>query len=873
MDKIKLTETEIAVSNGILANLFDRNQDAVVISDLNLNILYFNKSVKRIPLLQQKIKGGSNLILLFPELSNYPQELRILKKSKPAIFLITIDRSEIEFSASPMVLGEETYIIFLIRKKGAIDLINRRESIFKPLVQQSPIATAIFSPGGKPIYINKAYGELFSISESYSGFVFQNYNLFQDEQLIESGLLPFVEKSLEGETVEIPTVLYNPVRSSVLKAAGMDIDKYVKGSIFPVKNDKDEVNEIVVILTDVTFQKQAEQILTEAHLKFQMLNLNLPGAIYEYERKNNSGKGKFIYMSQGCQEIFGVEPELIMKDEDVLNKLIHPDDIDSFNRSVTDAEENNAHWEWEGRILIGKELKWVEAKSSLRIQPDGRHISYGVLLDVTEKKKAEEQYKKTEERLRMALHSADISLWEWEENIGKVYLNANWASKFGFTEKEVTEYNHWKKMVHPEDLPIVEKCHNDLISGAIENFEVEYRIVCKNSDWFWILDKGKIVERNSKGKVTKIVGTQVDINERKLSEAIIKKNEQLFTQLFENAPLGIVLLDEKHKVVQMNKGFEDLFGYSRKDIIGNALNKIVVPRELLDEAHDINVMTSKGKVGKLESIRKKKNGEFIPVIIYGVPVLFNKKTIGIYGIYVDISDRKKAERELQIRNDELDNFVYKVSHDLRAPLSSILGLVNLAHIETNHDDPKEYINLIGQRVRQLDSFISDVLSHSKNLKLEVSVDKIPFKDIICKCFKDLNYLPGAEKIKHKIKISGKDIYSDPWRINEIFRNLISNAIKYRNAAEDNPYISIEIRSNSKGARLTFSDNGIGIDKDHQKRIFEMFFRATTSSEGSGIGLYIVKNAVEKLGGRIKVMSKPKKGTTFEILLPNLKARN
>lgn len=853
----------------MLHNLFGRNQDAVIITDLDLTILYSNQTSSKIFSKNGEVKSGKNLILQFPHISN---NIDNLKDGQPAEFNIINEKGSYKFSASPMSLGEQEFYIFIVRK-GRYDKGRKSpESIFKPLVQQSPIATAIFNPEGKPVYINKAYGELFSISVDFNDFVIEHYNLLEDEQLIESGLIPFIEKSICGETVEIPTVLYNPAKSSVLNKAGVDQEKFVRGSIFPVKNDRQEVNEIVVILSDVTFQKQAEQILTEAHLKFQMLNLNLPGAIYEYERKSGGEKGKFIYMSQGCQEIFGIEPEVVMKDENAINNLLHPEDIFSFKKSLADSEKYRTHWQWEGRIIISNKIKWVEAKSSLRIQPDGRRISYGVLLDVTEKKKVEEQYQESEERLRLALQSAQINLWEWEEKSGKIFLNVNWAEKYGFNNAEAEQFDDWKKLVHPHDLPQIETKFEDIVAGKSESFEAEYRVICKNGDWSWILDKGRVVENDEDGRSKRIVGTQVDINDRKISEAIIRKNEQLFTQLFENAPLGIVLLDEKHRVVQMNQGFEDLFGYSRKEIIGKRLNKLIVPKELVDEAHDVNVMTGIGKVGKLESARSNKNGDLVPVIIYGVPVMLNKKTIGIYGIYVDISDRKKAEQELQIRNDELDNFVYKVSHDLRAPLSSILGLVNLAHIQNNQDDPRQYINLIGQRVRQLDAFISDVLSHSKNLKLEVSVAEVDFHEIIYRCFKDLNYLPGAEGIKHKVEISGKNFFSDPWRVNEIFRNLISNAIKYMDLGKKDPYISITIKTNTRSSKIIFTDNGIGIDKSLQTRIFEMFYRATTSSEGSGIGLYIVKNAVEKLGGRINVLSEPQKGTTFELEIPNVKPR-
>jgi signal transduction histidine kinase len=253
-----------------------------------------------------------------------------------------------------------------------------------------------------------------------------------------------------------------------------------------------------------------------------------------------------------------------------------------------------------------------------------------------------------------------------------------------------------------------------------------------------------------------------------------------------------------------------------------------------------------------------------------VPVHFEDETIGIFGVYVDITKQKMIEEELKVRNTELDNFVYKVSHDLRAPLSSVLGLVNLAQHPNNHDDLRSYLKIIGERVNQLDHFISDVLSHSKNLKLEVKTGPIRFTEIVNNVFRNLNYMEGADQIHKEVKIYGGEFYSDPWRIEEIFRNLISNAIKYRRI--DNPAheINITIAIEANEAVISFRDNGIGIEKPDLSRVFEMFYRASDQAGGSGLGLYIVKNAVEKLGGRVSVGSEPGQYTLFEIVLPNQK---
>jgi signal transduction histidine kinase len=198
----------------------------------------------------------------------------------------------------------------------------------------------------------------------------------------------------------------------------------------------------------------------------------------------------------------------------------------------------------------------------------------------------------------------------------------------------------------------------------------------------------------------------------------------------------------------------------------------------------------------------------------------------------------------------------------------VLGLVNLAKLPGNDDNVKDYLSVIGNKVNQLDHFITDVLSHSKNLKLDVIIEPVHFQDLIDQTFVDLSYLKGAGEIKRSVVIEGMTFYSDRWRIAEIFRNLVSNAIKYRDFGKNNPEINLHIAIDADRAVITFSDNGIGIERHNLEKVFNMFYRASEQSDGSGLGLYIVKNAIEKLKGEVQIKSEAGMGTAFIVHLPN-----
>ncbi len=226
--------------------------------------------------------------------------------------------------------------------------------------------------------------------------------------------------------------------------------------------------------------------------------------------------------------------------------------------------------------------------------------------------------------------------------------------------------------------------------------------------------------------------------------------------------------------------------------------------------------------------------------------------------------------QLKQRNLELDNYVYKVSHDLRAPLTSILGLIHLMEMEQPAGQSNVYLDLMNKSIQKADAFIQSVLAHSKALKMEIMPTSIDFTYLLDECQQILQYMPGADRLAVHVHLQGDSpFYSDLVQVSEVLKNFYSNAIKYQNASRSDPYVSFVINTSPDHAEIRIEDNGIGIDSQYQNQIFNMFFRATEKANGSGLGLYIVHQIVEKLGGKLAIESQLGKGTVFTILLPNL----
>jgi len=244
-------------------------------------------------------------------------------------------------------------------------------------------------------------------------------------------------------------------------------------------------------------------------------------------------------------------------------------------------------------------------------------------------------------------------------------------------------------------------------------------------------------------------------------------------------------------------------------------------------------------------------------------------------IYVAFRLRVRAierrNRELRKLNSELDRFVYSASHDLRAPLTSILGLVNVFRIDNAPQNKEMYLEKIEQSVLKLDHFIHDIIDFSRNARLEVKPERIDFQQMIHEICDDLKYLDREDKIQRRVVTSGTfDFYTDPKRLRIVLSNLISNAIRYHNLRQEHPFIEMSAEILPHQAIVRVKDNGRGISSEHIEHIFKMFYRADEDSKGSGLGLYIVKETLEKINGHIDVHSELYKGTTFEIRLPSLK---
>jgi len=377
------------------------------------------------------------------------------------------------------------------------------------------------------------------------------------------------------------------------------------------------------------------------------------------------------------------------------------------------------------------------------------------------------------------------------------------------------------------------------------------------------------------GNITGAVNMLTDVTESTLAKYALTANEKKYRQIVETAQEGIWLIDGTGTTTFVNQKMCGILDYDENEMIGKPIG------DFIEDSNELNRKLAgqmeNGYSGQGQFKYVSKSGNTVWLNIAANPIIDNRDVFeGTLIMATDITESKIAEIRVEQQNmklikanKELDRFVYSVSHDLRSPMTSISGIISIIEIECQESETLLHIQMIKECVNRLDEFIQKILSYSQNNRSDILIERIALKKKLTDTVRILKNMPQAQGIIFEIYVDEQTaFYSDNLKLITILENLVSNAIKYHKK-DGQRFVKLSAISNEDELQLTVSDNGIGIAPAFQDKIFDMFFRISAKSEGSGIGLYIVKDTVEKLHGVISVNSKVKEGTTFQITLKNL----
>ncbi|HEY5917177.1 MAG TPA: PAS domain S-box protein, partial [Chryseolinea sp.] len=502
----------------------------------------------------------------------------------------------------------------------------------------------------------------------------------------------------------------------------------------------------------------------------------------------------------------------------------------------------------------------------------------GVSFNITESKKTEEILRNSEFRLRTLFNSASDAIFTMDN---KTFIDCNEATLriFHCKRDQIVGQTPFRfsPAIQPDgrssEVAAMEKI-NAVLQGRPQFFE--WKHIRHDGTPF---DAEVSLNRLDLDGEVFIQAMVRDVSERKRAE----EDNRRLAMVANTTTNMVVIADGEGRIEWINPAFTRITGYTLAEVVGKTPGSFLRGPET-----DENVSAFMGvsiRMGQgfkdVEIINYSKEGQPYWVSIEVQPIHDKTgKVVQFIAIESDISERKATQQILLDRNEELikinaelDRFVYSASHDLRAPIASLLGLIEVARLEKDRNNIVELLELQQKSLLRLDRFIRDIVDHSRNTRLDVNSDPINFENLVQSVFEQLQFMDNVTKIQKRVTISQEGaFFTSATRLDILFNNLISNAIKYADLRKADPFLEVQITANATQAHIRIRDNGEGIPSDSVTKIFDMFFRASRRGTGSGLGLYIVREAIQKIGGSIEVKSQFGEGTEFIVVVPNLPVR-
>ena len=620
-------------------------------------------------------------------------------------------------------------------------------------------------------------------------------------------------------------------------------------------------------ILDITEHKRASEKLRVSEQEYRSLFENQVYAIGVVDEK-----GVYERVNTAFSELFGYTPEEIVGKRSIAD-VTHPDDVGATDTNLALMKKGELSSYRIEKRYITKSRGTMYALTYVRgrFDENGKYIgAVGTLLDITERKRAEEALQRSEQEFRALFENQVYAISVVDKN--GVYERANGAfcAMFGYDPEEIIGKLRVSDVVHPDDLERSVADLEKVISGETQSYKAERRYVTKYGE---ILNTIAFIrgQYDSDGNFLGAAGTLLDITERKRAEEALLRSEQEFRALFENQLYAIAVTDKNRVIKRVNDAFCRLFGYYEDELVDHVSMFELSHEEDLEigNADYAKLIAGELRDYTLEKRYVARNGSVIEAMIfvqgnYSPSGELVASTISV----LDITDRKHAER---MKNE----FLATVSHELRTPLTAIqgaLGLVSNGYDSFDKATLRSMIDMAQRNSQRLLVLINDLLDIGKyeaeGLHFEMKVDLLsPQLEQAVENNKAYAQKYGAT-IELDDRTDGALVDIDDNRIQQILANLISNAAKYSPSGG-----VISVRAEEHGDRVIVSveDQGPGIPDNFRHRIFQKFAQADSSDTrlrgGTGLGLFIAKSLVERMGGTIWFETEMGEGTKFHFDLP------
>lgn len=694
-------------------------------------------------------------------------------------------------------------------------------------------------------------------------------NIFHLQGLkIEGNYLRDLIKDIPGELVDILKkciLTGTPSNSDGTKFTRPDNNViWFKWNANPLIDDSGLVTGLIVLIESVTAYMRQEEMSLRAQAQAKV------GA-WKFDLVSNN-----LYWTDVTKDIHEVprdfEPDL----ENGLSFYKEGEDREKISQLVNDAMLSGNPYDTELQIITakGREL-WVRAKGEAEFI-NGKCVRlFGTFQDIDAQKRAEMVIREMADRLSIATRATKMGIWLWDIDKNSLDWDDRMLELYGYTRETFPGVlDAWESAVHPEDR---EKADNELLMAVNgdKEFDTEFRIRWPNGEVRYIRAMAE-TQRDEIGNAISMVGTNWDITELKTAQIGLIRSEESFMGAFEKSGIGMALVGLDGRWLKVNDSLRSSLGYTKSEFKKITFQDITLKEDLDKDFSLLNdVVKGKRDSYQIDKRYLHKDGSIVYVIltvtavkdIHGNLSHFISQVIDITPI---MATEKRLETLVQVtkdQNESLLNFAHIVSHNLRSHATNMGMLCQFLNQEKNQKEKQKIIKMLTQASTSLNETIqhlNDVVQ-VKTGALE-NMTSVNLLQSIKAVVKNINAVLNENRAVCKIHVSPSHMVSAiPAYLDSILLNLFTNAIKYK-SGERKPVITI--RSIRKNGRiiLRFTDNGQGIDlKRHRDKIFGMYKTFHHHKEAKGIGLFITKNQVEVMNGRISVHSEVNVGTTFTVM--------
>lgn len=487
------------------------------------------------------------------------------------------------------------------------------------------------------------------------------------------------------------------------------------------------------------------------------------------------------------------------------------------------------------------------------------------------------EIKESNEKYDIVSKATSDTIWDWKIQEDTITWNKGIETIFGYTQEEVGNNSAWWfDKIHPEDSIKMSVKLYSFIEQKSEKWQDQYRFRCADNTYKYVLDRGFLL-KDKKGRAHRMIGAIQDITKQKKEEENLKLLETVVTQTKD--AVVITKSDSNSEtfpnIIYINNAFCAMTGYKSKKVLSKPFNPFNTEELDSHEYEKFISAIAEKRECQIETLTKKKNKEEYWVRFSMIPIYNSDNELSHWiSIQKDVTEERKQEkekeqliRELTQNNKDLKQFSYITSHNLRAPLSNLIGLLNLIEdIPINDSELSEIINGFKKSTHLLNETINDLVKIIV-IKDKISIQKenVTINEVVEHVFSQLKFQIEQSKPILKLNFDEADIiYTNKAYLESILINLLTNSIKYKSKTKKLK-ISITIKKTNNSTILKFKDNGIGIDlKRNSEHIFGLYQRFHDYPDSKGLGLYLVKSQIESLGGTIAIESEVNKGTEFTL---------